>query len=894
MQIDLGCRRGTKGDRSCPWYWGGHDECKSSNGWCDSLWSSTTSEACGWKLPLWRQGSQEADQAGSCHEGGGPQGVGEVEPAASRHWSIRSSIFGLEKVSWAFQEVVYLLSQADVDLERIFVFLLMIFGDLLVFGGIIAAIIYFCGPKKMVAIQVGAHRFFHRPRMRHKLGGGRKRTATLFIALLMQTHVGTHGRSVFENDNVDSKNVNVGNQFDEHSLMARSSASWQPPPLPVQHLDGARRRTASEDSTSERSNEERYVQMAFIFPFNAEAIPAKLDWNDYWALHRQVAALCGCHVNSLLAIHGVQHLPEDLEEIEVQAILPQQFQDGRQGDGQVMVLVDIEFHGGAYVNPVLTERRSRLIPKFITREGLLLFLNVHLRCRTSSASCVVWFNNVVWREQDIRQKSLRHGDYIRCALPPQEDLGARCEEDRIQPEQMVEAFDEEEDVIDLMQTRSDLLPGTPTPSSIQVRTVAVFLFGRSDQIEVDTSEGTLEDVANSLREDWEIECNDLAHFHDVQDPPFNMQIPGRRIVLLEQDHDAAFRADPSDVLALVDVALVHISGNSRTLTRRVTRICHRQRRIQLIARLGVDRLCDNQEENECVVTVNNVVWHHDDSTLRHFSSGDYLKVDISTFRSTADDALLRLRHLEICSRQNRFFTDTPSSRDSEHHSQDSVPEIERSRSRSRGGGNERAPGNVEDASWDSFAIPPGTFDFIEDFGFRFVSFDILPPPGNPSNEVSPVEPDVVVASPEWISERAEPSPRNDTAEVYVIDDEGMEDEGEVAPHQAAFRLSLPPDIHCVVSLLQPWSKTPLRLDMLGAMQDGMIRSRVFTFIRMAPVADPKNLQDLRLLCLDGILMLRKINTLWSVGQAAMVSLMMCMTSLLEPAVTLQARLKLQQ
>ena len=213
-----------------------------------------------------------------------------------------------------------------------------------------------------------------------------------------------------------------------------------------------------------------------------------------------------------------------------------------------------------------------------------------------------------------------------------------------------------------------------------------------------------------------------------------------------------------------------------------------------------------------MVMVNNVVWHHDDTLIRHFNYGDYLKVDISTRIASAEDALLRLRYIEICNRQSRFFTDTPSS-DGPDQQRSPAPgsEEERSRSRSRSGGNRRAPGNAEDATWDSSVTPPEDLVDAGDIGFNFTSFDMLPPPGNTSNEDSPVEPDSIVAHPEWISDDVRPGPRIDTATVFVIDDEGMEAEEAGDFQQASFGITLPADLHCVVSLLQPWHNTPLRL-----------------------------------------------------------------------------------
>ena len=228
--------------------------------------------------------------------------------------------------------------------------------------------------------------------------------------------------------------------------------------------------------------------MAFIFPLNSEAVSAKLDWNEYWVLHRQVATICGAHVDHLLAIHGVLHLPEDLEEIEVQAILPQLYGDARHGDGQIMALVDVEYHGGAYVNPVITDRRSRLIPRMVTRHGLLHFLNLDNRCQTRHGRCIVWLNNVIWREQDQRIKNLRHGDFLRCAVPPKSE---ECEQDEV----AVQSTSDMEDQVNLMQTRVDLVHGTPTSSSVPTRFVLLYLYGR-DIIDVETVDATIDEVVD--------------------------------------------------------------------------------------------------------------------------------------------------------------------------------------------------------------------------------------------------------------------------------------------------------------------------------------------------------------------------------------------------------------
>ena len=699
--------------------------------------------------------------------------------------------------------------------DRCLVFLLMVVGDFLVFFIIVAMMVYVHVEKKKRSVRIGLHRYFRRD-VEKKEGKkiGRPRTATFFIYLALHSHVGVLGRSVLDND-VDFEGE-MGS-FDGHSLMARTSSSWRPPAVPTLPVGSPRRRTSDDFDRSDDSNAERYYQMAFVFPLNGDPTSARLPWDDYWDLHRYVAGICGSSIDNLLAIHGVQHLPEDLEDIEVQAVLPQLAGDARHGDGQVFTLVDVEFHGGAYVNPVITERRSRLIPKQITRQGFLQYINMAKRCEESQGRCIAWINNVVWREQDGRIKNLQHGDYLRCAVPPkrQECTSEITEDETVE---MDTSLDEDPEGISLVQTRADIVSGTPTPSSIPTRSIFVYLLGR-DVIDLEVTEITFSDITESLASNWHIERGSVAGLHEVQDPPLTLQTPGNRVFILERLQDTNFRLASSDVLAMVDVVLFQGTGLNRISNRLVTWIRCRQLRLQLLAFLRVDRICD-QEGTECVVMVNNAVWGSHDNTMRHFIFGDFVKVEIFVSQGTVEDALTQLRVVETCDRHRRLYTSSPSSEGRGRDLPSRSPSFQgrESRSRSRSRGNGEAPGNAEEAPWVLTAP-------IDDYGsihspnwLGAVSvFDRLPPPGNPSNEELSVEPAVDNVHSEWISSADEAGPRNDTAEVFQIDDDGNEVYETSADPSINFQLSMPMNLEAIVALMQPWTNSPLRIDIPASM-----------------------------------------------------------------------------
>ena len=691
----------------------------------------------------------------------------------------------------------------EINKDRILTFSLMVIGDLMLFGGIVTWIILNFGEKRRRSVVIAKQRYFQRQRLVKK---GNKRTGALFIYLILQTHVGVQGRSAPINVE-DEAGIN---NFDETSLMARSpSAPWEPPAIPSPHSEAmsSRRRTEEGSQDSGGSQGEDFHQMAFIFALSSYPVSAKLNWDHYWTLHRQVARICGVGVDDLLAIHGVRHLPEDLEDIEVQVLLPQRTGDTAHGEGQVFTLVDIEYLGGLYLATTPTERRARLVPKSITRSGMLRFLNLEHRCVQQNPRCLMWLNNGTWKEQDVRLRTIKHGDFIRCAIPPH---SGQCEQQQEEPPESPHNMETtEEEGISLMQTRADQVTTSQTPTSVQTRSATIFLFG-SDRIDLELEVGDIAEINEELWTIWSIPREETEDFHEVYDPPFSLQVPGNRVLLLEKIYDANYNFAPTDILALVDIQINQISGDSRALRRRVIWMSYRMKRTQLSAHLRIDRLCEEREVVECVLAINNDIWPEQDQATRHFRNGDYVRVDIFQTQGPADDMMISLRSQEICDMRRRIFTDSPSSDriggDRNERGNSGGPPRERSRSRSRG----EAPGSVEDAPWDLLRLKGSGRE--RRANWEISTFELLPPPGNPSNEEQPVEIRIANGLHERSSEADEDGSRNDTAIVFNIDDDTEATEWPQKP-QKIFEIAIPEDINQVMVVLQPWTVTPLRLDL---------------------------------------------------------------------------------
>ena len=251
-------------------------------------------------------------------------------------------------------------------------------------------------------------------------------------------------------------------------------------------------------SEAERGRDDHFYQMALIFPLTGPTVSAKVDWDDYWILHRQVSRLIGCTVDELMAMHHVANLPSDLHELEAQALIPQRVEEIYHGQSRVAALVDIEYHRRGTAQVIYNRRKARMVPRQRTRTGILSALHLRGEC-DEGQECLVWRNNRIWNKQNEDLVEIYHGDYLKVAIPPRDE---NCEEMSLMQREVHEP------------TRSR---SRDSGYSDHDKTATIFAFG-SDEIELEEVTGSNIDVINALVSIWEFEREDIMALHIISEP----------------------------------------------------------------------------------------------------------------------------------------------------------------------------------------------------------------------------------------------------------------------------------------------------------------------------------------------------------------------------------------
>ena len=95
-----------------------------------------------------------------------------------------------------------------------------------------------------------------------------------------------------------------------------------------------------------------------------------------------------------------------------------------------MILLDVEFHAAQPdVQPEVV-RRVVLFPRHIGRLTILQQLGLAAYCREMHQSCILWVNDAIMSRYSARPIELKHGDFVRIAVPPGHEqvchIGTRC------------------------------------------------------------------------------------------------------------------------------------------------------------------------------------------------------------------------------------------------------------------------------------------------------------------------------------------------------------------------------------------------------------------------------------------------------------------------------------
>ena len=170
-------------------------------------------------------------------------------------------------------------------------------------------------------------------------------------------------------------------------------------------------------------NENRYA--AVIFPLQSAPIRTRIAFGDRNRFYDQVARLLFVTSDRLLYLHSVPHPPEDLIASFTTPMLAQLVGEQDEGEPTRYILVDVEFypHMPSLIPEVV--RTPKLIPTQVTRKQLLQMLGVEAFCRRAKrlrSGCLMWLNHHIVNTQYEGPIFLSSGDYLRVALPPDQEI----------------------------------------------------------------------------------------------------------------------------------------------------------------------------------------------------------------------------------------------------------------------------------------------------------------------------------------------------------------------------------------------------------------------------------------------------------------------------------------
>jgi len=396
------------------------------------------------------------------------------------------------------------------------------------------------------------------------------------------------------------------------------------------------------DILSDRS-EGGYHQLAIVFQMEAQPISARLLWDDYWAMHRQISRACGIAMDDLVGIHHVRSPPSDLEELELQAVIAQKSHEIFHGQGVVLALTDVELHSEEILTVPWTKRQMTKFIKHITRRGVTRILGVEGWCYDSKKPCIVWKNNEIWVQQDEVPRTLSHGDYIRCVIPGASDR--KCMEDTLEVDQG----------LSLVQLHAATQTTSVDSTESNLMEDDVYGFGQ-DQICLEDVIPNTRNIRDALEAVWDIDIEEIAALHEVLEPPIRSQSFGLVFFLMEMRVDSRLTSRSDDVFGLVEVIIRghQISGDSISKLL-VTWLRRRARRIQLLSQLRLDGMCDNEDTFECKVYYNNILWPEADYALRQFQDGDLVWVEIHMNTMSARAAFSTLAEMENAERSRQLY-----------------------------------------------------------------------------------------------------------------------------------------------------------------------------------------------------------------------------------------------
>ena len=165
-----------------------------------------------------------------------------------------------------------------------------------------------------------------------------------------------------------------------------------------------------------------------VFLYHLDDVPAHtmLNWINFEVMMREVAHHFAVNRAELLACHDMNTVPDDIPDGTVLLIV-QMARDIPVGDSSVLVMVDTHVHAQDQELHFFTSPRVRrkvlAVPLQLTRQALLIHMQVFEYCRFEHNRCLVRHEGSEWPLQEAAPRQIQHGNFFQIIVPPPE----RCE-----------------------------------------------------------------------------------------------------------------------------------------------------------------------------------------------------------------------------------------------------------------------------------------------------------------------------------------------------------------------------------------------------------------------------------------------------------------------------------
>ena len=172
---------------------------------------------------------------------------------------------------------------------------------------------------------------------------------------------------------------------------------------------------------TDSSFDEEELQGVHIFQLGRPVHHAFLRWRTYNLILFDMLHAVGLHRDLAVGFHVLQAPLIDQHQAD-EAVILQRVGDIPAASDSKLVVVDMVLPATSS-GAEQSLRETRILPRLLSRLGLLHALGLHTACGadTSSAACVVYFNNVLWAPTGTDLRPIDHGAYIRIVVPQSHD-----------------------------------------------------------------------------------------------------------------------------------------------------------------------------------------------------------------------------------------------------------------------------------------------------------------------------------------------------------------------------------------------------------------------------------------------------------------------------------------